>query len=262
MSRGQRLKTYLPVLSAVANRKGVLDVDTVKGCTLGMKAYPYGGCYGLCYACKMARARGLDFTRSVSREPQDSDRPRIERTVRNHPARFFRVGVMGDPCHDWPLTLEVCEWLGKIKTPVIITKHWVPVFDSDIPRLIRCGAVVNTSISALDTPHERAHRLEQFLRLKDAGVRSVLRIVSARFGDTDGGRRWARIQADLFLQRPTLDNPLRIPATDLRVKDGDILIERRSDLGGGSTISVRYPNAYTGPCSDCADQCGINMEGV
>jgi hypothetical protein len=34
---------YLPVLTVVENRKGVLDVDTVKGCALGMQHYPEGG---------------------------------------------------------------------------------------------------------------------------------------------------------------------------------------------------------------------------
>jgi len=33
---------YLPILTAVENAKGVLDVDTVKGCTQGMNAHPDG----------------------------------------------------------------------------------------------------------------------------------------------------------------------------------------------------------------------------
>jgi len=38
------MKEYLPYLSASINRKGVLDIDTVKGCKLGMANYPKGGC--------------------------------------------------------------------------------------------------------------------------------------------------------------------------------------------------------------------------
>jgi hypothetical protein len=37
--------SYLPILTVVENEKGVLDVDTVKGCTSGMRAYPGTGCY-------------------------------------------------------------------------------------------------------------------------------------------------------------------------------------------------------------------------
>jgi hypothetical protein len=39
-------RLYRPFLTATENRKGVLDVDTVKGCQMGMHAYPRGGCYG------------------------------------------------------------------------------------------------------------------------------------------------------------------------------------------------------------------------
>src|SRR5678809_1220036 len=48
------LRRYLPILTATENQKGVLDVDTVKGCTLGMQAQPSGGCYGECFAAKTA----------------------------------------------------------------------------------------------------------------------------------------------------------------------------------------------------------------
>lgn len=41
-------KQYLPLITAVENQKGVLDVDTVKGCASGMNAHPNGGCYDDC----------------------------------------------------------------------------------------------------------------------------------------------------------------------------------------------------------------------
>jgi hypothetical protein len=50
-------KQYHPILTATLNRKGVLDVDTVKGCTIGLAKYPKG-CYGECYAYKNARRYG------------------------------------------------------------------------------------------------------------------------------------------------------------------------------------------------------------
>jgi len=63
----KKLKKYKAELAAAVNRKGVLDIDTVKGCSLGMAAHPNGGCYGLCYAYKMAKAYGFNFNESVSR---------------------------------------------------------------------------------------------------------------------------------------------------------------------------------------------------
>ena len=56
------VRQYRGEVTAVENGKGVLDVDTVKGCSCGMASYPSGGCYGECYANKAARRYGIDFS--------------------------------------------------------------------------------------------------------------------------------------------------------------------------------------------------------
>ena len=48
---------YRNVLTVVENRKGVLDVDTTKGCTLGMAAYPNGEFTRLAHAKKTLNMR-------------------------------------------------------------------------------------------------------------------------------------------------------------------------------------------------------------
>jgi len=252
-------KQYKPRLSASINRKGVLDIDTVKGCSEGMKANPDGGCYGLCYAYKAAECRGFDFTISVSRQPKDEDNAVIENLVKNNSAGWFRIGTMGDPSHDWPLTFYICEWLGKMKTPIIVTKHWREIPQYMLERLVSLGVVFNTSISALDSDEEREFRIGQYFRLSKYGAKSVLRIVSCEFGDTDEGRYLGNIQNWLFMYRPFIDNPLRIPTTDKRVTEGTIKVRRMTDLGGGSTVSVWDESCYIGPCEQCPDQCGVNF---
>lgn len=249
------MKEYLPILTVTRNRKGVLDIDTVKGCTSGMAKYPDGGCYGLCYAAKMAKAYGMDFTKSVSRK--ECNRASTERAVICHPSTWFRIGTMGDPCHDWDWTVEVCEWLGRYKTPIIVTKSWIDMEERHIRALIKQNAVINISVSPLDTPEERKHRLGQFLRLREASVRAVIRIVSARFGDTKSGQRLGKVQRYLFSFFPSIDNPLRIPMNDPRVLSGDIITERHIDLGGGSIISRDNEKTYIGKCEGCPDQCGL-----
>ena len=194
---------YKTRITVSVNRKGVLDVDTVKGCTLGMAAYPHGGCYGLCYANSASELYGWDFPISVSRRPTDSERRTIEKSVRRHKATWFRIGNMGDPCHDWDVTVEVCEWLHEIKIPVVVSKHWIVMSDDQLSRLAECGVVFNTSISAMDTRDEIQHRLGQWDRIRRAGAVSRLRIVSAKFGDTQQGRAWEETQ----------DSPARLPAT-------------------------------------------------
>lgn len=259
--RQQRLfrKRYSERLTVAGNRKGVLDVDTVKGCTAGMKAYPKGGCYGLCYAKSSATLYGYDFPVSVSRRPEESERKKLETTIRNHEASWFRIGNMGDPCHDWDNLVETCEWLWKIKTPVIVTKHWMAISDSHLQRLLPCNVVFNTSISALDTPAEIKHRLKQWERIRDFGIRSIMRIVSCEFGETERGKAMAEVQADMFTRAGDLaiDNPLRIPASDPRVLCGDIVVKRHKNLGGGAWVSIDNDATYIGTCGGCPDQCGV-----
>jgi len=254
------LKKYNPNLSASLNRKGVLDVDTVKGCEFGMNKNPNGGCYGLCYACKTATLYGYDFTKSVSRKIVDGKRAHIENMVKKHNAPWFRTGNMGDPSHDWDHTVDVCEWLGRFKVPVVVTKHWVSMSNNHARTLRKCGAVVNTSVSALDTKKEIKYRVNIFKSLKEIGINSVLRVVSVRFGSTDKGNELKRVQEIIFKNTPIIDNPLRIPMTDKRVISGDIIAQRHKDKGGGSTVSVLNPNAFVGSCNVCPDQCGVNFK--
>ncbi len=255
------LKEYNSVLSATVNRKGVLDIDTVKGCSFGIKKYPKGGCYGLCYAHKIASCYGYDFSKSIIRK--NINTRIIENIVKHHKLPWFRIGTMGDPSYDWNFTVCVCEWLGRFKTPVIVTKHWAAMSDTHIEALRKCGAVVNTSTSPLDDEFEIDYRINKFKQLKEAGINSVLRVVSAKFGATDRGTKLKRIQDGIMNNSPIIDNPLRIPVNDNRVKSGDIITCKRISSVGGfglSTVSVFNRGAFLGKCGVCPDQCGVNFK--
>jgi hypothetical protein len=123
-------KTYKHILTAVENEKGVLDVDTVKGCSSGMNAHSNGGCYSECYANKIASRYGIDFTISVSRKLTLDNYGDVFFIVKNYYASWYRIGTSGDPSLDWENTISVCEALrGTGKIPVIITKHWKTLTD-------------------------------------------------------------------------------------------------------------------------------------
>jgi hypothetical protein len=153
------MKNYKPKITAFTNKKGVLDIDSVKGCYNGMKKYPNGGCYGLCYAAKISKAHGYDFKNSVSRiisnkyslqlrlfdEFYNMGDRNIFKIVENHKLSWFRIGTMGDPCHDWQLTHDVCEWLYRVKIPIIVTKHWLPISNKLLLKLKNKGVIFNTS---------------------------------------------------------------------------------------------------------------------
>ena len=255
------LKQYTSSLSATINRKGVLDIDTVKGCLFGMKKYPYGGCYGVCYANKISSFYGYDFSKSVVRK--NINYQIIENIIKRHKLPWFRIGTMGDPSYNWDYTVYICEWLGKFKIPVIVTKHWVEMSRIHLEKLKKIGAVINTSISPLDDKFEIENRLNIFKQLKKFGINSILRVVSAKFGVTDNGIKLKNIQDRIMSESPVIDNPLRIPINDNRVVSGDIVVKKYKFLTGGfgrSTVSVSNPRAFLGKCDICPDQCGVNFK--
>lgn len=250
---------YRDLLTVDVNEKGVLDVDTVKGCTAGMSARPEAGCYDGCYAAKIAKFRGIDFSKAVTRTVKSRAQARaIEKQVAASPQGFFRIGVMGDPCHAWEETVQTVEWLSEFARPVIITKHWRVATDEQLQRLVACGTALNTSLSALDTPAELKHRRGQFFRFKLMGGNSVARIVSCDFVTTnDEGARMKAIQDELFTLRPTLDNPLRAPGTHSLAIAGVIRLTVMKDLGTERKISLANSETYVGHCAGCPDVCGI-----
>ncbi len=253
--------SYRRILSATMNRKGVLDVDTVKGCECGMSAYPETGCYGVCYAATTARRYGRDFSISVSRAPGKKSFDLVWRKVRDHHASWYRIGTAGDPCHDWDNTVDVCKRLESTgKHPVVITKHWRPIQDSHFAELRRLSTVVNTSISALDTESELEYRLVQIARLNEAGIKSIPRIVTCSFGETAWGMERKEAQKHLIgLFCNFIDNPLRVKPTDRRVIDGHLLVQHvPGAVGGGKSISLHSKDVYLGTCRGCKDQCGAH----
>lgn len=260
-SRVDGVKRYRPVLTVVENGKGVLDVDTVKGCTLGMKARPDGGCYGDCYAYKDAKRYGIDFFTSVSRKITQWNKTDVFFAVKNHSASWYRIGVAGDPCHDWENTISVCEELqGTGKVPVIITKHWIPLSDDQLVRLKNLSAVINTSTSGLDTDAQLKYRVKQIKRVKDAGVRSINRIVSCEYGDSEWATEANEKQNYLMTITPIIDNPLRSSKSNERVKSGDIILTNKPDaIGGGKFVSLHSQDIYLGACEGCPDQCGVEL---
>ena len=254
------LRLYQPILTATENQKGVLDVDTVKGCTLGMRSRPDGGCYGECYAYKTATRYGIDFTVSVSRKLTPWNRRTVFAAIRDFPASWYRIGTAGDPCHDWENTLEVCEAMKATgKQPIIITKHWIPLSDEQIIRLRDLSAVVNTSTSGLDTDAQTRYRVAQIERIRSFGVKSVNRVVTCDYGDSEWGRTSKARQDYLLTIKPVIDNPLRADRSNGRVSGGEIKLTRMDNaVGGGKLVSLHDRSVYLGKCSSCPDQCGAS----
>ena len=256
------LRPYGTMLTVDVNGKGVLDVDTVKGCTAGIAAHGAAGCYQACYAATIAKFRGIDFSRAVVRKVQSrAQAEMIERAVKSAPNGFFRIGTMGDPCHAWEETVRTVEWLAPYAVPVIITKHWKRANDGQLRRLVDCGAIVNTSVSAIDGAAHLERRLAEIRRYADLGGASVARVVSCDFNTDDPvGKKMDRVQQRLFALRPMIDNPLRIPSTHYLAQSGLVRLRKVKDLTAVRTISISPESrTYLGHCSGCTDLCGAGL---
>ena len=256
------VRQYDDVLTVDVNQKGVLDVDVVKGCTAGIAAHGGKGCYQACYASTIARFRGIDFSRAVVRKVKSYSQARmIERAVKASPSGFFRIGTMGDPCHAWEETVGTVEWLAPHAIPIIITKHWRIASDAQLNRLVICGAIVNTSVSALDTAAQLTHRLAQIQRYAGLGGTSVARVVSCDFNTDDAvGATMDRTQLRLFALRPMIDNPLRANSTHPLVEAGVIKLRKVKDLTSERSVSIAEDSqTYLGHCSSCTDLCGAGL---
>lgn len=254
------MRAYAPVLTADVNRKGVLDIDTVKGCAGGIAANGERGCYGACYAEAIARFRGLDFAKPVSRKvTSHAHAKQIEAAVKAAPQHFFRIGTMGDPSHDWAETADTVEWLSNYATAIIVTKHWMRASDEQLRRMAGAGAVLNTSVSALDTPAQLAHREKQIERFASFGGHSVARVVSCEFNtDTADGKALDATQRRLLSTVGAIDNPLRISSSHPLAADGVVKLKHQIDIKTRKTISIASDTAYVGHCASCPDQCGMS----
>jgi len=243
-------KQYRPVITAQLNGKGVLDVDTVKGCYFGMNKYKEGGCYGECYAYKIANRYGIDFKTSVSRLPYKKAFKDVFFAVKDHNKNFYRIGTAGDPSHDWDNTVKICKMLQPTgKAPVIVTKHWISLKDSHLAQLKEVGATINTSTSGMDSNSEILHRTTQLKRIGAYGLKSINRVVTCKYGKSEWAIKCQEKQDYLLSFDRIIDTPFRPTKSNKRVLNGDILIN-------SDNISMHKENIHTGTCDDCPDKCG------
>jgi hypothetical protein len=256
------VKQYRDLLTVDINSKGVLDVDTVKGCTFGIAAHGAKGCYQGCYAAAIAKFRGIDFSKAVVRKVKTwAQAKQIEKRVKAAPLGFFRVGTMGDPCHSWDETVETVSWLSKYARPVVITKHWQKPSDEHIKALVKGGAILNTSVSALDDKKQLTRRLQQIERYSAAGGQSVARVVSCDFDSTnETGAAMGETQKQLFKLPLMIDNPLRVTQKHEYVAQALIKIRKVQDLIAVRDISMpEGSKTYVGHCNGCTELCGLGM---
>jgi hypothetical protein len=254
------VKPYSNTISLIRNGRGVYCIDTTMGCSSGMAANT-GGCYGDCYAARIAKRYGHDFSKTVLRHFESEQHKRdILIQISKIRMPFIRVGASGDPSENWCHTFEILKTLSKCNTEiVIITRHWNVLTDEQLMYLSTLNICINTSISALDNEQMFNRSMEQYERIKPY-CKSVLRIISCDFNkDNERGKKLSLIQEGLFKNEATLDTVFRPSKKNRFVVDGVVNVKEEIFNGKKQLASKYNRKTYMGKCQNCKEMCGVNI---
>lgn len=253
------MKNYTQKIKLVKNSRGVWDLDPFKGCFYGIK-YNKKGCYGLCYAAKIAKFRGYDFGKTIYRYFENENQiknigRKLQQTsfIEGIQPQFVRLGVMCDPSYDWGHTLDIINNIKKYNPYiVIITKHWTELKKEQLYKLQ--NLCINTSISALDSNSEIKYRLYWYNKLKKY-CKSVLRVNTADFND----KKLKNVQDNLLKNENVIDNILRFPKNHHLVKNNIVNVKKCKFLTSNIYASISNQSTFLGYCDNCPAKCGLNL---
>jgi hypothetical protein len=254
------MQDFKEVITLDKNARGCWGLDPLKGCSnklnkyqsmLGFEIHGSRGCYGVCYANRIATGYGYDFGKIVKRDfINEKHFNEIAEKIKRIP--FVRLGISCDPSDNWEHTLNIVERIKPYqKNIVIITKHWQELTEKQCELLN--GVCVNTSISALDNEFDIDKRLFWYHKLKDY-CNSVLRVCTADFNDIVLREK----QNELLKNEKVIDNILRFPESNDLVQNGIINVKKYKFLDKECFASKHNENIYFSYCDSCNEQCGIN----
>ena len=252
------MRIYSDKIALVKNSRGVWDLDTIKGCYYGTVENP-NGCYDSCYAVRLAKRSGVNFSIPVKRHfTNRSHLKEIVNQLKNIDMPFVRIGTDGDPSHYWNHTFDIIK---KIRPAcnniVIITKHWNPIPNNFAKNLN--GIYVNTSISALDSPAQIKYRLAEYEHLKSFCY-SILRVNTCKFNINNPiGKAFNDMQLKLLDNENVLDTILRFSKNHNLVKSSVVIIDKTKYLKSEVYASVNDNDTYFGACDKCPELCGVGM---
>lgn len=264
------MKTYLPIITLTKNKRGIWDLDPIKGCKSGLEN-EFNGCYGDCYAYKTAKRYGIDFSKSIERNFLDQTHlNQIINSIEKIDMPFIRMGCSGDPSENWQHTIKIIQQLRTInqlslfelngkKQIVIITRHWNKLTDLQLQKLAEFNICVNTSISAMDSENVRNSCFNQYERLKPF-CKSVLRVVTCDFNlNNEIGVRLNEIQKTLLKNPSVIDTVFRPSKSNKLVVNGIINTKQMAFMKSKTLVSKYNKKTYLGKCESCLEMCGLNV---
>lgn len=263
------MRNYSNIISLTKNSRGVYSIDPIIGCTSGT-IDNIRGCYSDCYAARIAKIYGYDFTKSVKRFFKDKlHLNTIRNQINKVELPFIRMGTMGDPSEDWQHTIDICKNIQssnqlslfnyKPKEIVIITKHWNNLTETQLKDISNLNICINTSISVLDSKQLFDNSLIQYELLKKY-CKSILRLVTCDFNKNNAkGLEYYILQNWVLKNYNVLDTVFRPSKNNSLIIDSIINVHKTKFLGKNSIVSKFNKKTYFGKCGTCLEMCGVNM---
>ncbi len=251
------MKPYSNKISLVKNGRGVYCIDTTMGCKSGMENEP-GGCYGDCYAARIAKRYGHDFGKTIIKNFLSNEHRReIVSQINKVKMPFIRIGCSGDPSENWGHTIEIIKEISKCNIEiVIITRHWNLLTDDQLLYLSSLNICFNSSVSALDNSELLSRSIYQYNRIKPY-CKSILRIISCDFNiNNPEGLTLSLIQDNLFKNESTIDTVFRPSKKNKFVLSGVINAKYEIFNGKKQFASKMNRKTYMGKCCTCKEMCG------
>lgn len=255
------MKSYSNKISLIKNGRGVYCIDTTMGCASGM-AENKSGCYSDCYAARIAKRYGHDFTKTILRHfESEAHKRQILNEISKIKMPFIRIGASGDPSENWYHTIGILKTLSKANTEiVIITRHWNLLTNEQLEYLSTKNICFNTSISALDNKENLNRSLTEYNRIKPY-CKSILRIISCDFNtNNETGLNLSQVQHDLFKNENTLDTVFRPSKKNQFITNGVVLAKEEVFNGKKQLASKFNRKTYMGKCGTCKEMCGQNIK--
>lgn len=253
------MRHYSSKIALIKNGRGVYSLDPSIGCSSGLKENTKG-CYNDCYAAKLAKLYGYDFSKTVYRD-FDSKKHlhEIIRQISLVKLDFIRMGTSGDPSENWEHTMKILRLIKSCnKQVVIITKHWNNLTLENLNELSNMNIVFNTSVSSLDNIEILENTLFQYEKIKGF-CKSILRVVTCDFNkENETGLYFHNLQETLLNNENVIETVLRVNKNNPLVKDEIINVSKTKFLGKNALVSKRNKKTYLGNCKNCLEMCGLN----
>ena len=265
------MKQYKNIISLSKNERGILDLDTIKGCKSGLLENEKG-CYNDCYAFKTAKRYGIDFSNSVLRSFENEQHKNlIVKQIEKIDMPFIRIGCSGDPSENWEHTINIIKQIressqlslfdiSSTKQVVIITRHWSVLTDEQLQKISKYNICINTSVSALDNDYLISKSLNEYERLKPY-CKSVLRVVTCDFNELNNiGKEKAEIQRKLLKNESVIDTVFRPSKKNDFVVNEIINVKKMGFMKSKALVSKFNKKTYLGKCNTCLEMCGLNLK--